>query len=472
MNVLEQQKARLDELRTQSAALLTQRGAILDKATAEKRGLTDAESKEHGDLTSQRAAIETQIPTVVERVAELEDAEKREQRAADSRVLTGQTGEQRVEGGAKVEDPKVYLRGRPNGQSYFRDLAKAQLFGDRDSGERLSRHAKAFAAEQRALGNTNTVGGSGGEFAPPEWLVADYIALARAGRVTADLFKHSDVPTGVSSVNLPKVLTGTAVALQSTQNTALPATDLTTGAVGTGFATVGGQQVTSQQLLDQSEIDFDTVITSDMAAAYAQNIGSQTIYGAGTGNNNNAVINGLVNAAVATANQGTFTAASPTAAGFYSKCAGLISAMVTSRFAQPTVWLMHPRRFYWLIAQTDSNERPLVVPRAVAQNPMGTSDSTPTAGDTGMTFLGLPVVIDPQLPTNLGTATNQDEVFLLKQDDLWLFESPVTAEVFREPYAGSMGVLFRLYAYAGTILNRYSTSIATLNGTGLAAPAF
>jgi hypothetical protein len=63
-------------------------------------------------------------------------------------------------------------------------------------------------------------------------------------------------------------------------------------------------------------------------------------------------------------------------------------------------------------------------------------------------------------------------VFLLKKSDLWLFESPTRAEAFRETYAESVGVLFRLYAYVGTILNRYSSSIATMNGTGLIAPTF
>jgi hypothetical protein len=107
----------------------------------------------------------------------------------------------------------------------------------------------------------------------------------------------------------------------------------------------------------------------------------------------------------------------------------------------------------------------------VAYNPMASSDGVTVQGLTG-TLLGLPVYIDPQIPTNLGAGTNQDEVFLLKQDDLWLFESTPRAEAFREPYADSMGVLFRLFNYAGTILNRYTSSIATMNGAGLVAPTF
>src|SRR6185312_16274079 len=85
---------------------------------------------------------------------------------------------------------------------------------------------------------------------------------------------------------------------------------------------------------------------------------------------------------------------------------------------------------------------------------------------------GIPVYIDPQVPTNLGTGTNQDVVYLLKQDDLILFESGPRAESFRETYADSVGVLFRLYAYVGTMLNRHSESIGVISGTGLVAPTF
>jgi HK97 family phage major capsid protein len=301
--------------------------------------------------------------------------------------------------------------------------------------------------------------------------VQDYIKLARAGRVTADLFKKGEVPANTSSINLPKVLTGTSVAIQSTQNTALSQTDLTTGFVSTGFTTVGGKEVVSQQIIDQSAIPFDQVVLGDLAAAYATQIGTQIYFGAGTGANNNSVLNGLNNATTIAANQATLAAA-PTAQTFYSKAAGLLSSFVTNRFAQPTHWLMHPRRWYWLLSLTDPQGRPLVVPTAVAYNPiaMDAADTT-VQGMTGM-FLGLPVIIDPNIPTNLGAGTNQDEVFLVKADDLWLFESTPQAESFREPYADSIGVLFRLYNYAGTILNRYNTSIATMNGAGLVPPSF
>jgi HK97 family phage major capsid protein len=466
MSLHDDMKARLSELRANIDSKIEKRGAVLDVALTEARGLTDAEQASHDGLTAEITELRTREPLMEQRVAELAESERREALAAKARVESGSTGEQRS-GGAQVTDPEVYAKGNHQ-RSFWLDAFRSNVGGDPQAGERLRRHAAQMGdVETRALGNTNTTGGSGGELAPPLWLVQDYIKLARAGRVTADLYMKSDVPTGVSSVNLPRILTGTTVAPQTTQNTALSQTDLTTGFVSTGFVTIGGKQLVSQQLLDQSAIDFDTVITSDLAAAYAQQIGSQVLNGAGTGANNNAVVNGLNNATVANTQA---LAASFTATNFYSKANGLLAGFATTRFLPPEVWVMHPRRWYWLMAQVDANGRPLVVPRDVAFNPIGSNeDPSGVQGAVGH-FLGLPVVIDPNMGTTFGTGTNEDRVFLLRASDLWLFESPTVAEVFRETYADQNSVLFRLYSYAGTILNRYPASVATL--TGLTPPAF
>lgn len=43
-------------------------------------------------------------------------------------------------------------------------------------------------------------------------------------------------------------------------------------------------------------------------------------------------------------------------------------------------------------------------------------------------------------------------------------------ESFREPYADSMGVLFRAYAYSAMIPDRYGPSVTIIGGTGLIQP--
>ena len=132
---------------------------------------------------------------------------------------------------------------------------------------------------------------------------------------------------------------------------------------------------------------------------------------------------------------------------------------------------MHPRRWYWLESATDSSGRPLVVPMGAAYNPMAVENNVVPMGQVG-SFHGLSVIIDPLVPTNLGAGTNQDIVYLLKTDDLVLLESGPKTEVFREPYSDSLGVLFRMYGYVATILNRHTESIGVLTGTGLVPPTF
>lgn len=431
--------------------------AVIDAANGEKRtALTDEEDAKF-------QALAEEIRNLDKRAADITDIEKRKADAAEARKLAGETGEQR----AHVNEPDLYVKGGRN--SFFRDFANATLFRDSDAAERLTRSTK-HEAEKRALGNTGAAGGSGGEFAPPDWIIAEWVNLIRAGRVTADLFPKQNIPAGVSSVNYPKILTGTTTAIQSTQNSALSQTDLATGYVQTGFATIGGKQVVSQQLLDQSALDFDRVVLGDLAADYGLRVGTQIYLGAGTGSGTGATVNGLTNATIGSTQ--TWTQASPTPGGFYGQTGALLSAFLGKRLLPPNVWVMHPRRWYWLASSVDSSGRPLVVPDGPAFNQMGNQDAaTAPVGRVG-TFHGLPVVIDPLVPTNIGAGTNQDLVYLLRTDDLVLFESEPRAEVFRETYADTVGVLFRMYGYVGTVLNRHTESLGVITGTGLVTPTF
>ena len=119
------------------------------------------------------------------------------------------------------------------------------------------------------------------------------------------------------------------------------------------------------------------------------------------------------------------TVTATTVAGFYSAIANAIQQIYATRFAAPNVIVMHPRRWAWLISQLDSNSRPLVVPSA-----QGPTNAVGTFGGLGLqqvvgTIQGLSVVTDPSIPTNGGTGTNEDRVFVLKTDDVVLYESGI-----------------------------------------------
>ncbi len=88
--------------------------------------------------------------------------------------------------------------------------------------------------------------------APPAWLESEFVALARAARVTADRLTKRPLPSGVSSVNIPKVTGGTATSVQTTQNTTVAAVDPTTSALSSGITTIAGKVVVSLQLLNRA----------------------------------------------------------------------------------------------------------------------------------------------------------------------------------------------------------------------------
>jgi HK97 family phage major capsid protein len=449
-----------EQMRERRAARKAELDALV--AAAESRDIkdfTDEESAKFDSLLSEIRKDDT-------RLEELRQSEESEEAAKESRKQLADPGVKT--GNAQVTDAPVYVQDG-NGQSYFRDLARSVFRQDASATDRLRRN-DAMSMETRALGNTNNAGGSGGEFAPPKWMVDQWIGIIRKGRVTPDLFKKMDVPNGISSLNIPKITGGTTTAIQSTQNSALSQTDMTTSYVTARWATIGGKQVASQQILDQTAVNFDQLILEDLAADYAQQVGAQVFTGTGTGAGTNDVVNGLVNATFGTTQ--TWTQASPTAALFYSQTGDMLQKYLVKRLANPTCWLMHPRRWFWLSVAVDGQGRPLVVPDGPGFNQIASQDGGPVAFGRVGTMHGLPVYIDPQIPTNLGAGTNQDPVYLLKTDDLLLLESGPTAEVFRETYADSLGILFRLYSYVGTVLNRHTESLAVLLGTGMVAPTF
>lgn len=438
------------------AALKSEMDSILAAPKAEERDLSDAEAKAFGEKREALKATDTEIDGFRARIAELEEDEKREQRAAEILAEHGQAGERR-ERVTVTSEPETYRKG---GQvSYFRDLFRAQVNGNRDSIERLARNDREVM-EKRAL---TTVDGAGGEFVPPLWMVNDYVALARAGRVVADQVRPLPLPPGTDSISLPKVASGTSTAEQATQNTAVSNTDATTTSVTANVATIAGQQVVAQQLLDQSPINMDDVLLADLAADYAIRADTFVI------NNNAANKRGLLN--VTGVNAITYTDATPTTSELYPKVADGIQQVHTNRFLPPDKIFMHPRRWAWFTAAVDTAGRPLVTPVAnMPQNVLAAMSSVISEGFVG-TLQGLPVYVDPNIPITLGGGT-EDRIIILRSTDVIFFEGAPQAEAFRETKADQLSVLLRFFNYAAIHSERYPKSISVISGTGLVTPTF
>ncbi|WBP87044.1 phage major capsid protein [Kitasatospora cathayae] len=424
---------------------------LLDTAKTESRGLTEDESGRFD-------ALEAEVRAFDERAKEL-DAQIRADDAA------AEMAKRYAPSGIKVtSEPEIYRSGL-GGRSYFRDLHLARNKGDHAAIDRLARNDRGRAAdpEFRAISTTN---GAGGEFVPPRWLEDQFVRLARPGRITANLTPSFPLPPGTDSINVPKINTGTATAVQTTQNSAVQQTDLTTTSISSGITTIAGGQTVSLQLIEQSPLNVDDVVLADLAAAYAVSLNTLVLSGTGSNSQPTGILT------LSGTNGVTFTSASPTLGLLYSKLAGAIQQVHTKRYLPPDTIIMHPSRWAWCLASLDSQSRPLVVPDTASPfNAMGNQSGVPSQGYVGH-IMGLPVYVDATIPTNGGAGTNQDVIIVARMADLMLWEGNVKAEAFAQTYANQMSVFIRLYNYMSFQAARYPASISVISGTGLVAPTF
>jgi len=447
----------VEELREQLNAV-TQR--LVDLHEQIEREHTEEELNEErvAELEQEFARLEREARQLRRRIEIAETAERarREREAAEVAAASADAGERaRVE---VVQEEAVY---RPDGHhSFFRDLVRARE-GDLEAADRLRRHRAQTEPETRAISTTD---GSGGDLVPPTYLISDYAEFARAGRPLADAVGSLELPAGTDSVMVPRITGGTSAAIQTTQNSAVSNTDMTSATVSSPVVTIAGQQVVSRQLLEQSPVQVDRIVLEDLARAIAQQVDAQVIAGTGSGGQ----LRGLL--AVSGGVAVTYTDTSPTVSELYSAVANAIQQIHTQRFASPTLIAMHPRRWAWILAASDAQGRPLVTPYAGQNLPAQLERVAPQAIVGQMH--GLPVLVDPNIPTNLGAGTDEDRILVLRLEDLRLWESTPRFMVGEQPLMQQLSVAFVGYEYAAFIPDRQPKSVGVIAGTGLVAPTF
>jgi hypothetical protein len=303
---------------------------------------------------------------------------------------------------------------------------------------------------------------AGGNFVPPEYLGDLYAATARAGRPFADAIPiklQHNAGTGMN-ITLPRITTGTSVAEIVTENsTTVSSTDIVEALLTVPVRTIAGQQDVSQQLLDHSQPGIDQVIFVDLRSAYDAKL--DTFLLAGTGNSGQHL--GI--RAVSGTNAITYTQATPTAALTVPPIYNGIQSVASNRFMPADLILMHPRRAAYL-ASNLSSTFPLFQLGDLYQ-----ASGTQVQGMV-QNFAGLNVVLDANIATNYGAATNQDEIYVIRAQDLVLWEGDLQARVMEQTLSNTLTVRLQLYAYSAFASGRFPKSISVISGTGLVAPTF
>jgi HK97 family phage major capsid protein len=469
----------LEELRRRYADAVTRMRA----AAAAAEAAPDDEAL-HGAFVEARTACE-QAQAAVERGEAIERArqahpepEPAPDPEPDARVPEPATSDARV-----TREELVYAPGDRRA-SFFGDLIAAKG-GDSAARERLtrnnaqvvdamaervkrssdvverSRQAASLDALRERLGmETRAISqtaGAGGEFVPPTWLNDQYAPLLRAGRAFADQCISQPIAMGTNQINVPKVTTGASTAVQS-DGGAVSNTDLATTSVTAQYQTIAGRTVASYQLFDLGVPSMDGVIYQDLLADYWRSLDSALI----NGNVTNA--KGFLN--LTGINAITFTNATPTGPLLYPPMFQGVSAIQKGAFVGVDFTLWHPSTWNWYLSQLDGNSRPLALSvEGAAFNAMGQFNRN--AQGLAGNFAGFPVVVDANVPVNLGAGTNEARIGLFNRQTLYLYEDTPRFKIADQTNIANLQYQFVLYGYYAVAFGRQPKMISVLSGTGL-----
>lgn len=385
------------------------------------------------------------------------------------------------------------------------EYERAHLSGNREerrAGERaLARmHREGVTPfESRAM---NRVDGTGGYLVPPLWLIDERIDFLRAGRDFANLWRNMPLPAGTDSINIPRIQQGSATGPQVADGAAVNGRDMQDAFVNAKVQTISGQMDVALQLLDQSPVsNLDEILYEDLTADLNLQLSGQCFVGSGTAGQ----INGVWPAgAIANTNGIYLPNTNNTAAQTWVNGGGAtfsvtnsiwqggtqtLSLVSRTRLRPPTHHVWHPWVWYNLLSQVDQQGRPLVVPGTpnnIGYNQIAVDDDGPVVSGPVGYYQGLPVILDPNMPTTFGGTANPQITTISNGqfaptpgvgtsavytpllsgvwNDLFLWEGELRTRALDQVLSGNLQMRFQIYSYVASMPNRYQAYAPVVTG--------
>jgi HK97 family phage major capsid protein len=438
---------------------------ILHQASSDGRpNLTEDETKRVADLKAAREQLKTDLEGAKRKLADAMEvkAEEEERMKAANEPLPDNAPKPKYDRAIRVGvEERTYHTGNDRyGTTFLRDICQTFLYQDVEAGGRLARHMAEERVE-RAQYMTRAVGtGAFTGLTVPQYLTEMYAPATAALRPFADICNQHPLPADGMTVNISRITTATAVALQASENSAVQETNIDDTLLSPAVQTAAGQQTVSRQAIDRGT-GIEDVVMQDLFKRYATTLDSTLL---------NQATNGLTNVA----QLNSYTDATPTAAELYPKLVGAQAASEANLLAQavPNYAVMHSRRWYFLTKELTTSW-PFINSQGIPTQAGGVNfNQSYNGGVRGMLPSGLAVVVDNNVGTSFGT--NEDEIYIVASDECHLWEDP-SAPVFiraEQPLAASLGVLLVLYGYFAYTFARYTNGQQKIGGTGLILPVF
>lgn len=372
-------------------------------------------------------------------------------------------------GSTKVEAKSPYAKENVKA-SWFRDLAtlrdgEASRAEYSEAKDRLQAHYESAGDEASArvmFAYTSTTDTEGGYLVAPAYLQSEFIELVAAGRVTADLAGKYPLLPKTDSVNIPTMDGATAVAAH-TENNSLTETSATFNTVRADVVRLGGKATIPNFLLDRSMPGADQVVLKDLSKRYAIAVDDIVLNSSTTYRKGFFQESGLGGA--------TATAGTATIGDLWPAILNAVNDVAAGFYKYPTSIVMHPRRWAWMLAQVDSDDRPILGAYA-PQNAVGMFAGSNVAGagqgpQASGQILGIPVYLDARIPTTFGTGTDEDRIIVGCLDEAWLMETQPKFGVSMDALFGADQTLARVTGDIAFTCARQKAAVSIISGTAL-----
>ena len=439
----------LDQLVTERAELAETQETIVNRAADETRDLTETEDTNLKDLKTRGDELDERIAELRGiQVANLEAAKLKAEVAAVEEPAERATGLVTV-----TDEPLTYSKNSDH--SFFQDMYRAQVLSDPGAQQRTARHQAEMDIQHRADGTSSNWAG----LVVPQYAVDEAVAKAQAGRNFANVCRRMPLPASGLTVNVSRVTTSSSAAAQSSENAAISETTIDDTLMTSSVAVYAGAQDISRQALERGD-RVDEMIYEDLSLSYATSLDGDLINGSGSSGTHTGVLQ--------TSGIGDLDTddASPTGYETWQKIIKGIGTVASNKFLQPDVIVMAPRRWSYLVGSLDGNNRPLLTPNTqLGSNVIGVGSA---AGTNAVgNIAGVPVIVDGNVPTNLGAGTDEDAVIIMRSDDVILWENGGGAPMLaRYDSVGSANLTIKIIAFGySAFMVRDPNSVCKLQGT-------
>lgn len=418
--------------------------AILSAAETEGRSeLTEDEAIKFDAARAELRTIDERIDELTVREAELVELDERKAKADEARKAIG------VPTVRVGREEPTYRSGGEH--SFLQDAFRSQFTSDADAKQRVER------ARREALAEYRSTTGNYGALVVPQYLTALYAANLESGRPFLSNVTSLPLPDAGMTLEIPRGTTSTSVAAQETQNTGVSNTTMVTDTLSVPVRTFAGQQVVSRQAVERGT-GIGDIILADLFAEYATKTNVSAISGSGAAGGHWGILN--------TTSVQTAAWTGTTGASLISALHNAIGKVNASRFAAADLIVMHPRRWAWLCAASDTSQRPFVQIDGPGFNAYGNG----VAAGYGVvgSVVGIPVVTDAGIPTNLGASTDEDRIIVTRRADVLHMEdaSAPVGLTFEEVLGDQLSVRMVTYGFSAFTAGRYPVATCNLQGTG------